>query len=88
MLNLTPDNIVSTVAKDALVMQDVLIEEVLEASQEAKRVPRLPEQVVLSMDLTDTQITETADLYEISLHLPKASTAPQQQQVLALVALE
>ncbi|KAL0038451.1 hypothetical protein WJX77_006805 [Trebouxia sp. C0004] len=50
---------------------------------QAKRVPRLPEQVVLSMDLTDTQITETADLYEISLHLPKASTAPQQQQVYA-----
>jgi len=46
---------------------------------QVKRVRRLPEQVVLSLDLTDTQISETADFDESSLHLPKASAAPQQQ---------
>ncbi len=46
---------------------------------QVKRVRKLPEQVVLSMDLTDTQISETADFDESSLHLPKASTVPQQQ---------
>jgi len=46
---------------------------------QSKRVQSLPEQVVLSMYLTDTQISETADFVESSLHLPKASTAPQQQ---------
>ena len=41
---------------------------------------RLPKQLVLSMDLTDTPISETADFDW--LHLPKASAAPQQQYIL------
>ena len=44
---------------------------------QVKRVRKLPEQVVLSMDITDTQISETGE-FESSLHLAKASAAPQQ----------
>lgn len=47
---------------------------------QVKRARRLPEQVVLSMDLTDPQVSEMVDFG--SLHLPKASSAPQQQYIL------
>ncbi|DBA74926.1 TPA: hypothetical protein ACH3X2_009254 [Trebouxia sp. C0005] len=42
---------------------------------QVNRVRPLPEQVVLSMDLADTWISETADLSGRSLHLPKVIEA-------------